>query len=388
MKLNERTWSGHLIAWIKEIINSGKTVFQEATNDEGIKVKSGRTKFPDVLLFSDKIAGIVFNGWELKFPDTAVDDSKMLLNALEKAEKLKSNSFVTWNGSEAIIWLIEGEGYKLGNLNKLKVYPKEKGINSRKDLAIPANYNKHEKALKKRLAEILHDLEQLFQSGKLKEAINISEEVVTSISDSANIIVPALQNQINELKGDSEDFRQAFNLWKVNESSTLKILASSSKRVEKVEPEEVLARFTFYKLIGKIIFYQNLSERLSGKISKLSLTRPKDIKPQLEGFFLQAQKIDYQAVFDKDFTDDVAFTESIDKTLFRLVGILNDFDFMMLPSGVIGKILENLVPKEEKQKFGQYFTSGKLADLVAFSAIKNRNFTVIDPTSGTGTFLN
>ena len=109
MKLNERAWSGHIIAWIKELINSGKTVFQDATNDEGIKVKSGRTKFPDVLLFSDKIAGIVFNGWELKFPDTAVDDREMLLNALEKAERLKSNSFVTWNGAEAIIWLIEGE---------------------------------------------------------------------------------------------------------------------------------------------------------------------------------------------------------------------------------------------------------------------------------------
>ena len=56
MKLNERTWSGHIIAWIKEVVNSGKTIFQDATNDEGIKVASGKTKFPDILLFSDKIA--------------------------------------------------------------------------------------------------------------------------------------------------------------------------------------------------------------------------------------------------------------------------------------------------------------------------------------------
>jgi hypothetical protein len=50
--------------------------------------------------------------------------------------------------------------------------------------------------------------------------------------------------------------------------------------------------------------------------------------------------------------------------------------------------LENLVPQEEKQKFGQYFTSETLANLVTFSAIKSRNDVVIDPTSGTGTFLN
>ena len=78
MKLNERAWSGQIIAWIKESINNGTTVFQEATNDEGIKVASGRTKFPDILLFTDKVSGIVFNGWELKFPDTPVDDAEML----------------------------------------------------------------------------------------------------------------------------------------------------------------------------------------------------------------------------------------------------------------------------------------------------------------------
>ena len=388
MKLNERAWSGHIIAWIKEIINSGKTVFQDATNDEGIKVASGRTKFPDILLFSDKIAGIVFNGWELKFPDTAVDNREMLLNALEKAEKLKSNSFVTWNGAEAIIWLIEGEGYELKNLKRLKVYPKEKGINSRKDLVNHASYNSHEKVLKNRLAKILRDLEQLYQSGELREAINISDEVITSISESSKLIIPALQDQINELKGDSFEFRRAFNIWKINESSTLKILASSSRRLEKVEAEEVLAKFTFYKLIGKIIFYQTLAENLSGKVDKLVLSKPTETKKQFNKFFKQAQKIDYQAVFEKDFTDEIEFTDSIDKVVFNLIEVLNEFDFKILPSEVIGNILENLVPNEEKQKFGQYFTTEELANLVAFSAIKNRNFVVFDPTSGTGTFLN
>ncbi len=50
--------------------------------------------------------------------------------------------------------------------------------------------------------------------------------------------------------------------------------------------------------------------------------------------------------------------------------------------------MENLVPQEEKQKFGQYFTSETLANLVTFSAIRIRNDIIIDPTAGTGTFLN
>lgn len=387
MKLNERVWAGHIIAWIKEIINAGKTVFEDATNDEGIKVASGKTKFPDILLFSNKKAGIVFNGWELKLPDTDIDDKDLLLNALEKAQKLKSNSFVTWNGAEAVIWQITNDDYNIESLKRLKTYPKEKGINKREDLTDRTSYHKFESALKKRLTDILHDLEQLYKNGALKDAVNISGEVINAISDSSKMIIPLIEYQINELKGDSQAFRQAFNRWKINESSTLKILSSSSRKVENIMPEAVLAKFTFYKLIGKIIFYQTLAENLSGKVNKLILKNTKDTKAQLDTFFKQAQNIDYQAVFDTDFTDEIKFNDSIDKIIFRLIEVLNEFDFKILPSEVIGNILENLVPDDEKLKFGQYFTTEKLANLVAFSAIKNRNFTVIDPTSGTGTFL-
>lgn len=387
MKLNERTWAGQIIAWIKELIANGKTVFQDATNDAGIKLDTGKTKFPDVLLFTDKISGIVFNGWELKFPDTSADDNEMLINALEKAEKLKSNSFVTWNGTQAIIWLIENEKYEVSSLKKLKVYAQEPDITTRKDLAENANYQKHEPKLKARLAEIIHDLEVLYQNGDLKVAINISDNIITAIKQTSDYILPQLKNEINELKADNEDFRDEFNKWKILESATLKILASSSRRVVSIEPELVLAKFVYYKLIGKILFYLTLSENLSGKVGKLIFTTEKDTKNQLNNFFNQAKKIDYQAVFDNDFTDKILFNENIDKLLFKLISILNEFDFKILPNEVIGYILENLVPKEEKQQFGQYFTPEKLAYLVAFPAIKNRNYVVFDPTSGTGTFL-
>jgi len=388
MKLNERAWSGQIISWIKEAINNGTTIFQDATNDEGLKLASGRTKFPDILLFTDKISGIVFNGWELKFPDTPVDDNEMLENALEKAERLKSDSFVTWNGAEAIIWKINNNNYTVSNIERLKVYPKEQGINSRNDLAERNNYNKHEANLKQRLNEILHDLGQLYQNGELKNAINISSNIVEAVTQTALHFIPQLKNEINELKGDDKTFRKDFNQWKIIESATLKILSTSSRRVEKVEPEEVLAKFTYYKLIGKVLFYLTLSENLSGKVSKLELKNNEQAQKQLNNFFNQAKKIDYQAVFESDFTDKIPFNETIDELLYRLILVFNEFDFKILPTEVIGHILENLVPQEEKQKFGQYFTSETLANLVTFSAINSRNDVVIDPTSGTGTFLN
>ncbi|HVA99502.1 MAG TPA: N-6 DNA methylase [Bacteroidia bacterium] len=387
MKLNERAWAGQIISWIKQSINDGTTLFEEATNDEGIKLASGKTKFPDVLLFIDKISGIVFNGWELKFPDTEADDNEMLENALEKAEKLKSNSFVTWNGTEAIIWKIEDDNYTISGLQKLKVYPKEKDIKNRNDLADRNNYNRHEAKLQKRLNEILHDLEQLYKSGELKQAINISGNFVDAVRAASEIILPQFKGEIIKLKGANAHFRKEFNQWKIYESSTLKILASSSRRPENLIEEEVLAKFTFYNLIGKIIFYLTLSENLSGSLQKLDLKNSKNVKQVLQNYFDAASRIDYQAVYQPYFTDKVDFNKTVNETLFELFNAITEFDFKVLPTDVIGTILENLVPKEEKQKFGQYFTSATLANLVAFPAIQTSNDFVFDPTSGTGTFL-
>lgn len=388
MKLNERAWAGQIISWIKQSINDGTTLFEEATNDEGIKLASGKTKFPDVLLFIDKISGIVFNGWELKFPDTEADDTEMLENALEKAEKLKSNSFVTWNGTEAIIWKIEENNYTTPALQKLKVYPKEKDIVNRNDLADRNNYNKHEAKLQKRLNEILHDLEQLYKSGELKQAINISGNFVDAVRAASVIILPQFTEEIIKLKGANAPFRKEFNQWKIYESSTLKILASSSRRAESLIEEEILAKFAFYNLIGKIIFYLTLSENLSGSLQKLELKTSNNVKQALQNYFDAASRIDYQAVYQPYFTDKVGFNKTVNETLFELFNTITEFDFKILPTDVIGTILENLVPKEEKQKFGQYFTPATLANLVAFPAIQTSNDFVFDPTSGTGTFLN
>lgn len=211
MKLNERAWAGQLISWIQEEIREGRTIFQDATNDAGIQLESGKTKFPDVLLFTDKVSGIIFNGWELKFPDTEADDNEMLLNALEKAKRIKSDSFVTWNGAEAIIWKIEDENYSIEGISKLKEYTKDKSINSRDDLSDPNKYRKHEPALRKRLTEILHDLEHLYECGELKQAINISGNFVDAVRAAAKIILPQFKDEIIKIKGANAAFRKEFN---------------------------------------------------------------------------------------------------------------------------------------------------------------------------------
>jgi len=387
LKRNERDWAGQLISWLKAAINQGITVFQDATNDTSVKLDSGKTKFPDILLFSDKISGVVFNGWELKFPDTAVDDTEMLENALEKAAKLQSNSFVTWNGSEAIIWKINAENYSLSGLTKIKQYHKIPSINNRNDMAEVGRFVKHESALKARALEILHDLDQLFKDGELKPAINVSGNIISAISITHAIIVPQLRQAIAEKCDTDSAFRKEFNLWKIYEGATLKILESSSRRIDAIDPYEVLGKFTFYNLIGKTLFYLTLSENLSGELPPLRI-KGNETYSELSSYFAKAKDIDYQAIFQPYFTDSLPYSNLANLTLKQLIDTLTAFDFKVLPTEVIGHILENIVPNDEKQKFGQYFTPDLLAHIVAFPAVQTRHSCLFDPTSGTGSFLN
>jgi hypothetical protein len=388
IKRNERDWAGQLISWIKSAIENGTTVFADATNDTGVKMESGRTKFPDILLFTDKVSGIIFNGWELKFPDTAADDAVMLENALEKAKKLKSDSFVTWNGAQAVIWKINTEDYAVESLTKIKEYPKERTITTRDDLADPIKFGQNEPFLRQRAIELLHDLGQLYLNGELKPAINITGSIIEAVHEASNIISPQFQAAITAKKGSNANFRKEFNQWKIYESSTLKILASSSRRAENVVPEQVLSKFTFYNLIGKTLFYLTLCENLSGELENIDIKDGSNIKAALFSYFEKAKAIDYQAIFKPYFTDDIEYSEVTNNTLFNLIQIFTEFDFRVLPTEVIGNILENLVPKEEKQKFGQYFTPETLANLVTFPVVQTNQDYLFDPTSGTGTFLN
>lgn len=388
VRRNERDWAGQLISWLKSAIEKKVTIFQDATNDTGIKMESGKTKFPDILLFTDKISGIIFNGWELKFPDTPVDDYEMLNNALEKAKKIRAESFVTWNGMQAVIWGINTAEYTIDTLVRIKEYPKEATISSREDLSDPINFVKNEPLLKQRAYNILHDLEHLYTEGKLKPAINITRNIVKAIQDTASIIIPQFQSSIENEKNINTLFRSNFNKWKIYESSTLKILSSSSKRAEHIVPEQVLAKFTFYNLVGKILFYLTLCENLSGELQRVKIEKTHNLKLILNSYFERAQKIDYQAIFQPYFTDFIEYSDITEKALFGLISVFTEFDFKILPTEVIGNILENLVPKNEKQKFGQYFTSEILAHLVAFPTVKTNSAFLFDPTCGTGSFLN
>ncbi|MEA2066267.1 MAG: N-6 DNA methylase, partial [Thermotogota bacterium] len=54
---------------------------------------------------------------------------------------------------------------------------------------------------------------------------------------------------------------------------------------------------------------------------------------------------------------------------------------------VLGSIFENLIPDDERHRFGQYFTRSDVVDLIIGFCVKTGDEKVLDPACGAGTFL-
>src|SRR5262249_9462342 len=65
---------------------------------------------------------------------------------------------------------------------------------------------------------------------------------------------------------------------------------------------------------------------------------------------------------------------------------LRQFNFSSISSDILGAIFKQLIAPEERHKFGQYYTSEELVDLVNAFCIRHGADTVLDPACGSGSF--
>jgi hypothetical protein len=82
LRYNERSWAIDIISYINSIVQKNAPI-QKAGGEYSI-AKDSQVLFPDVLLFGDQSSGNILQGWELKMPDTLIDDLALINNASTK----------------------------------------------------------------------------------------------------------------------------------------------------------------------------------------------------------------------------------------------------------------------------------------------------------------
>ena len=103
MNYNERSWAIDLISHLKQLASQNHRSIKDAGGEQTVKAEGG-SLFPDVLLFGDQSKARILQGWELKMPDTDIDDAKFRENAEIKAEAPGLDSFLLWNVSHAHLY--------------------------------------------------------------------------------------------------------------------------------------------------------------------------------------------------------------------------------------------------------------------------------------------
>ena len=167
---NERSWAIDLISDINLWANNKEVSIKRAGGEN--TVSGGvNSRFPDVLIFGDEQNGKILQGWELKFPDTNINDQELLENAAEKARLLGLDSFLVWNVTVAILYKIDDDD----TLIALKTWNDLNYVDSRDK--VQENYGK----TKEVLYNILEELNNFIQSGDIRtsNAIDVlsSEQV-------------------------------------------------------------------------------------------------------------------------------------------------------------------------------------------------------------------
>lgn len=364
---NERSWAIDLISDINTYVyeKSEESIIQYAGGEMSLSTGMG-SLFPDTLLFGDKGKTRILQGWELKYPDTDIDDKDLINNAKIKAELLGVNSFLVWNVSIAKLYA------KLNEEDEFKVI-KEWNSLSHITTRTEVSYNMHE--IKNELNVILDDLNYFFRNGTLK-----SEKVLNSIA--GDKLLSLMFNNVEECSKSIKnacivngDLNDEIMLWWDMEGITY------GKKADKWFE---ISKLAIISLMNKFIF-ANILKKYNSKASIINEVNEKaSIDECLEVFNKISKDCDFYNIFEEKTGERYIDSSSL-ATILNFNKYLIELDFTIYNDTILENLLTQVVTRSKRKVAGQFSTPRELAVFLSALTMKNKASRVIDPCCGTGT---
>ncbi|SHJ86883.1 Type I restriction-modification system, DNA methylase subunit [Hathewaya proteolytica DSM 3090] len=364
---NERSWAIDLISDINTYIyeKNDESVIKHAGGEMSLSTGGG-SLFPDTLLFGDKGKTSILQGWELKYPDTSIEDKELIDNAKIKAELLGVNSFLIWNVSIAKLYVKsnESEEFKV-----IKEWDSLAHITTRAEVA----YNMHE--VRNELHIILDDLNYFFRNGILK-----SEKVLNSISGEKllSLMFDNIENCAESIKNEcivNGDLNDEVLLWWDMEGITYGKKANKWFEISKLAIISLMNKFIFANILKKYNSKANVIDRINEESS---------IEDCLETFDNISSECDFYNIFEEKMGERYINDESL-SILLNFNKYLVELDFTNYNDTILEGVLTQVVTRSKRKVAGQFSTPRELAVFLSALTIKNKKSRVLDPCCGTGT---
>lgn len=364
---NERSWAIDLISQINTYVyeKSDESIIQCAGGEMSLSTGVG-SLFPDTLLFGDKGKTSILQGWELKYPDTSIDDEELINNAKIKAELLGVNSFLLWNVSIAKLYVKsdENEEFKI-----IKEWNSLSHITTRAEVA----YNMHE--IKEELYVILDDLNYFFRNGTLK-----SEKVLNSISGEK-----LLSLMFNNVERCAESIKNACIIdGDLNDEIILWWDMEGATYGKKANKWFEISKLAIISLMNKFIF-SNILKKYNSKASVVnSLNEASSIEDCLDVFEKISSECDFYNIFEEKVGEKYIDKDSLN-TILNFNKYLVELDFTNYSDTILEGLLTQVVTRSKRKVAGQFSTPRELAIFLSALTMKNKAARVLDPCCGTGT---
>lgn len=363
---NERSWAIDLITDINLWLVNKNVSIKRAGGENTIR--SGvRPLFPDVLLFGDEARGRILQGWELKMPDTPIDDAEFIKNAKTKAKLLTLNSFLLWNVSSAVLYKIESDD----SLTVIKNWNNLSHITAREEVV------QNRSQITTMLSEILNDLSGYVLDGTVKTISVVDALTSETISE---LVQRNIGSYVDALKSAT----RADNIF-LNE---IVIWWRYAKNDYPEEPDKfvVLARNNLLFLVNKFIFAHILKSYQSNANSVDQIDQSMSVNDALIIFNKISIKCDFWNIFQTQ-KGEAYVTQDIWDSILSFNEFLKQLNFSKIDKSLLHDLIGLTVYKNKRKFAGQFSTPTELAKFIVTLTVKDKALLAIDPCCGSGTIV-
>ncbi|MFN3703831.1 N-6 DNA methylase [Thermomonas sp.] len=362
---NERSWAIDLIGHIKHLVKNNNRSIKDAGGEQTIRAEGG-SLFPDVLLFGDSATARILQGWELKMPDTDINDIEFRSNAEAKARALGLDSFVLWNVTHARLYVRTPDSSDYAITHE---WIDLADITAR--TAVVANRRRWEALA----TLIIGHLNDLFDGGTLEgrqfidayQSGGITELIMQNSGQTAEALAEAARRNVR--------LHAEITLWWEHYKSEY---AGGNR-------EQVLARAVISNWIGKILFAHILRERDKRAARVAEIDEDTTPVQALVLFERISAECNFWTIFSNSLALDTIPSAAWNQ-LKQFNRLLSDLRVGAIDQTQLSHILEATVEVALRKLRGQYPTPMPLARLLVQLCIRDTvDDRMLDPCCGSGT---